>query len=59
MMTYGINLHCCNLFVLSRIMILHSHNRGLFFGDYMAAAGGEKAYDEVKDFTELTSTIEK
>lgn len=32
--------------------------RSLFFGDYMQAEGG-KAYDEVTDLKELTSTMEK
>ena len=33
--------------------------RGLFFGDYMIPGAEPKIYDEVQDFTELTSTIEK
>lgn len=32
--------------------------RSLFFGDYMQVEGG-KAYDEVTDLKELTSTMEK
>ena len=33
--------------------------RSLFFGDYMAPGADPKVYDEVSDFKELTSTIEK
>lgn len=33
--------------------------RGLFFGDYMILGAEPKIYDEVQNFTELTSTIEK
>lgn len=33
--------------------------RSLFFGDYMIPGAEPKIYDEVQDFTELTSTIEK
>ena len=33
--------------------------RGLFFGDYMVPGAEPRYYDEVTDFGELTSTMEK
>ena len=33
--------------------------RSLFFGDYMVPGADPRVYDEVKDFKELTSTIER
>lgn len=33
--------------------------RGLFFGDYMVPGADPRYYDEVTDFAELTSTMEK
>ena len=33
--------------------------RSLFFGDYMILGADPKIYDEVQNFSELTSTIEK
>lgn len=38
--------------------VVDDNVRSLFFGDYMQAEGG-KAYDEVTDLKELTSTMEK
>ena len=33
--------------------------RSLFFGDYMVPGAEPRVYDEVTDFDQLTSTIEK
>ena len=33
--------------------------RGLFFGDYMIPGAEPRVYDEVSDFKELTSAVEK
>jgi len=52
----------CSLLVNSPPPPPHHHtrtNRGLFFGDYMIPGAEPRIYDEVLDFTQLTSTIEK
>ncbi len=40
------------------IQSLFSH-RGLFFGDYIPPSADPRIYDEVTDFKELTSIMEK
>ena len=36
-----------------------THCRGLFFGDYMVPGAEPRIYDEVLDFAQLTTTMEK
>lgn len=33
--------------------------RSLFFGDYMIPGADPAVYDEITDFTQLTSTVER
>ena len=35
------------------------HTRGLFFGDYLIPGADPRVYDEVTDFKELTSIMER
>lgn len=39
--------------------LIDDNIRGLFFGDYMVPGAEPRVYDEITDFVELTSVIEK